>query len=291
MKLSVFGILGLAIVSAIVGIILVYSTGLGLSLENFTAVYKSFIQSNDYTFYIMMAGSVLIAILWVISLILIIVKRKPIFVIGLVLSSIASGLFEFGAISMFYDSTIGMQYTLCLVGNYLAFYVCGALALIGTAIMAVGLISMKKIVKEQNHEVEEEIKPVEETKPVEEIKQEPVEEEKPIEEEPIAKEKEVEKVEKPIEKKAPAKKEPVANKKAPVKKDVDNSKANDNGAIVYHISQRKELNKWQVKRNQSQKAVKLFDTQKDAIDYAKDLAKNQNASIRIHSKEGKIRKE
>ena len=31
---------------------------------------------------------------------------------------------------------------------------------------------------------------------------------------------------------------------------------------AYHVSQRKELNKWQVKGAGSEKAIKLFDTQK-----------------------------
>ena len=61
-------------------------------------------------------------------------------------------------------------------------------------------------------------------------------------------------------------------------------------AKAYHVSRRPELNKWQVKATGSDKALKLFNTQKEAIEYADQLAKNQNVSIRVHSKEGKIRK-
>ena len=61
-------------------------------------------------------------------------------------------------------------------------------------------------------------------------------------------------------------------------------------AKAYHVSRRADLNKWQVKATGSDKALKLFNTQKEAIEYAKQLSKNQNVSVRVHSKEGKIRK-
>lgn len=59
---------------------------------------------------------------------------------------------------------------------------------------------------------------------------------------------------------------------------------------VYHVSQRKDLNRWQVKKNQTDDAIKLFDTQKEAIEYAEGLAKSQGGSIRVHGMDGKIRK-
>ena len=37
--------------------------------------------------------------------------------------------------------------------------------------------------------------------------------------------------------------------------------------------------------------MKLFDTQKEAIDYAKTVAGNQEGSIVIHKADGKIRKQ
>jgi hypothetical protein len=88
-------------------------------------------------------------------------------------------------------------------------------------------------------------------------------------------------------KKKVAEKKVVAPKAAkPAKKKVE---ADPNKA--YHIAKRKEDGKWQVKFADGQKAIKLFDTQAEAIVYAKTLAKNQNGSIRIHSKKGKMRKE
>lgn len=47
--------------------------------------------------------------------------------------------------------------------------------------------------------------------------------------------------------------------------------------------------KWQVKGDGNDKATKTFDTQKDAIDYAKTIAKNQKSEVVIHGKDGKIR--
>ena len=39
------------------------------------------------------------------------------------------------------------------------------------------------------------------------------------------------------------------------------------------------------------KAIKLFNTQAEAIAYAKKLAENQDGSITIHKKDGKMRKQ
>lgn len=69
----------------------------------------------------------------------------------------------------------------------------------------------------------------------------------------------------------------------------NNNKYKD-GARTYHIARHLISGKWQVKLANGEKAIKLFDTQKEAIDYAKGLVKTQGGSIRIHSKVGKIRK-
>ena len=47
--------------------------------------------------------------------------------------------------------------------------------------------------------------------------------------------------------------------------------------------------KWQVKGAGNQKATKLFNTQKEAIDYAKNIAKNQRSEVVIHRPNGTIR--
>lgn len=61
------------------------------------------------------------------------------------------------------------------------------------------------------------------------------------------------------------------------------------GVKTYHIAKRPD-GKWQVKLANGQIAIKLFATQKEAIEYAEKLAKNQDGSIRVHSVKGKIRK-
>ena len=48
---------------------------------------------------------------------------------------------------------------------------------------------------------------------------------------------------------------------------------------------------WQVKLGKGEKALKLFETQAEAIAYAKEKANNQDGSIVIHKKDGKIRKQ
>lgn len=83
--------------------------------------------------------------------------------------------------------------------------------------------------------------------------------------------------------KAPAKVAPAKKEEKPAAKEISNK--------TYHISKRKEDGKWQVKFASGQKAIKLFDTQAEAIDYAKKLADNQEGSISIHKVDGKIRKQ
>lgn len=98
---------------------------------------------------------------------------------------------------------------------------------------------------------------------------------------------------KPAAKAAPAKKEEKkpAAKAAPAKKEEKKPAAKEISNKTYHISKRKEDGKWQVKFASGQKAIKLFDTQAEAIDYAKKLADNQEGSISIHKVDGKIRKQ
>ena len=58
----------------------------------------------------------------------------------------------------------------------------------------------------------------------------------------------------------------------------------------YHISRNKD-GKWQVKGEKADKALKLFDTQKEAIAYAESVSKNQDGNVVIHKKDGKVRKQ
>ncbi|MFR1565839.1 MAG: DUF2188 domain-containing protein [Christensenellales bacterium] len=58
----------------------------------------------------------------------------------------------------------------------------------------------------------------------------------------------------------------------------------------YHVSLRDD-GKWQVKFAKGNRALKLFDTQAEAIAFAKEKAENQDGAITIHKKDGKIRKQ
>ncbi len=61
---------------------------------------------------------------------------------------------------------------------------------------------------------------------------------------------------------------------------------------TYHISyHNRKLKTWKVKGEEYQKALKVFKTQKEAIDYAKALVKKNGGSIRVHSMVGKIRRD
>lgn len=102
---------------------------------------------------------------------------------------------------------------------------------------------------------------------------------KQIDKKSVVKKTETKKAEKPAVKKTEAKK--VETKKE--------TKAVDNK--VYHISKRKEDGKWQVKFASGEKAIKLFDTQAEAIKYTEKMSKNQDASMQIHKVDGKIRKQ
>lgn len=57
----------------------------------------------------------------------------------------------------------------------------------------------------------------------------------------------------------------------------------------YHVSKRED-GRWQVKNVKAEKALKIFRTQAEAIAFAKSVANNQDGSIRVHSKAGKLRK-
>ncbi|MFA6647946.1 MAG: DUF2188 domain-containing protein [Candidatus Izemoplasmatales bacterium] len=59
----------------------------------------------------------------------------------------------------------------------------------------------------------------------------------------------------------------------------------------YHVLYRKDDNKWYVKREGSDKVLRVLETQKEAIAWATIKALNQDTSIVIHKRDGKIRKQ
>ena len=65
------------------------------------------------------------------------------------------------------------------------------------------------------------------------------------------------------------------------------------GKTVYHVSKRdNDGREWKVFIQGSDKVIKLFDTQADALAHAKTLAKNKDdgSYVLLHGLDGKIRK-
>ncbi len=74
------------------------------------------------------------------------------------------------------------------------------------------------------------------------------------------------------------------------KKAADSKATESKATKIYHISKRKEDNRWQVKAQGADKALKLFLTQAEAIAFAKKTAGNQDAKIMIHKEDGSFRR-
>lgn len=169
----------------------------------------------------------------------------------------------------------------------------GALLLCLFIIILCACVRKQKTKKKKKEETRE----LEEIPAQEEEKTEKVlilsEEEKPLEikEEPEVKEEEKEMEKKTVKKET--KKEAVKAAPAKAKKE-DDVKVDDNKKEItnknYHVSLRED-GKWQVKFAKGERALKVFATQAEAIEFAKEKAVNQKGSITIHKKDGKIRKQ
>ena len=59
------------------------------------------------------------------------------------------------------------------------------------------------------------------------------------------------------------------------------------GKRVYHVSKRAEDGKWAVKFAGGEKAIKLFDTQAEALAYTKKMSENQDGVMLVHNSKGK----
>jgi hypothetical protein len=82
-----------------------------------------------------------------------------------------------------------------------------------------------------------------------------------------------------------------ATKTTPTKVKVE--KKNAFKGTVYHVSKRENNGReWKVFIEKSTKPIKIFDTQAEALDYAKDLATNKadGSYVILHGLDGKIRK-
>ena len=99
---------------------------------------------------------------------------------------------------------------------------------------------------------------------------------------------------KPAVKQAVPDKKKVAEKKKEAPKKVEPAKKpaakkpepKKEATRTYHVVKRPEDGKWEVKFAGGQKAIKLFDTQKEALEYSKVMAKNQGGSMLVHNSKG-----
>ena len=63
-------------------------------------------------------------------------------------------------------------------------------------------------------------------------------------------------------------------------------KENDDSTRVYHVAKRED-GMWQVKYAGGEKAIKLFKTQKEALEYSRKMSKNQKGKMLVHNSKGK----
>lgn len=95
----------------------------------------------------------------------------------------------------------------------------------------------------------------------------------------------------------PKKETPKVKTEEKIVKEQEPANESDMDRVVkYHVSQNKDekspnFKKWRVRKEGSNKTIKFFDTQKDAISYAEDLAKTAGSSVVIHKVDGSIRKQ
>ena len=90
----------------------------------------------------------------------------------------------------------------------------------------------------------------------------------------------------PAKKAEPAKKCGCKAKAAPAKK--PEPKKEEKKSVDfrnYHVAKRPD-GKWQVKYAGGEKAIKLFATQKEAMEFTKKMAENQGGSVLLHPSKG-----
>ena len=56
----------------------------------------------------------------------------------------------------------------------------------------------------------------------------------------------------------------------------------------HHVAPSKSGEGWQVKKSGAERASKTFDTKKQAVDYGREVSRNQKSELFIHNSDGKI---
>lgn len=321
-----FGVITLvSLILSFVGVVLLNL--LSPSFKDSTTVYISFLETlfdgsflsnTDILAYVSLGVLALLVLFSLIWLIMLLIKKKWLVFLYFLLSLAVGILFSY-TLFLFADVLIlNSRYfyfkeavTLAESGDLLAILL-SVISLFFISItvcfvITFGILSIvlaykqKKEIKEDNKSevveenslrennelksaLKEEIK--EEEKTVESENQKPVKEERIL----LVRAKRVEKAKKDqLKKVEPTKVE--VNKNAKEEEDNMNKKVEaKKSSKVYHVSHHPTEDKWQVKLAKGEKAIKLFDTQLEAIQYAREVSKSQGGSIRLHSVNGRIRK-
>ncbi len=320
-----FGVITLvSLILSFVGVVLLNL--LSPSFKDSTTVYISFLETifdgsflsnNDILAYVSLGVLALLVLFSLIWLIMLLIKKKWLVFLYFLLSLAVGVLFSY-TLFLFADVLVlNNRYfyfkeavTLAESGDLLAILL-SVISLFFISItvcfvITFGILSIvlaykqKKEIKEddkskleenslsENNElksvVKEEIK--EEEKVAESEIQKPVKEERIL----LVRAKRVEKAKKEqLKKVEPTKVE--ASKNVKEEEEIMNKKVETKkSSKVYHVSHHPTEDKWQVKLAKGEKAIKLFDTQLEAIQYAREVSKSQGGSIRLHSVNGRIRK-
>lgn len=280
----------------------------------------SFKANSDILSYVSLFVLFLFAVLSLLWLVLLLIKKKWLVFLYFILALLTGGLFSY-ALFLFADVTVLNQSyfyfkdAVALANNKeLAPILLAVITLFLISITVCFVITFEILsivyVYKQKKEVEDEVKVVNDEptdlKPVVEeeniLKTEVSEEVKPQEaseptKERAKKEERILLVKPRQTKSVQEEKETVSSStSSSVNKEEDKEvktikkASNSKSGKVYHVSHHPTENKWQVKLAKGEKALKLFDTQLEAIQYAKEVSKSQGGSIRLHSVNGRIRK-
>lgn len=171
----------------------------------------------------------------------------------------------------------------------IAFLVLFVLAFVDMALPTRKQMQAEKALEEEVYEIVEEedemergphdapIEYTDEEKEDEENLEEISEAERKVVEHKVEKTKEVQETPEKLAKKVEGKE--VAVKKNETKKEKEYDR-------IYHVMKRAKDDRWIVKIAQSRKAIKIFDTQKESIEYAEILASNNNGVVRVFASKG-----
>lgn len=167
----------------------------------------------------------------------------------------------------------------------------GLLAVLVILLLFVFLRKPKKAETVEPKKVNVESVKVPEAEPAKVVESKKEVESKPVEPQPVETPKEPVVTE-------PVKPVVVASEEEEDEGDDDPSKDNvtKDKPAKYHVSQNKDdknpnYKKWRVRKEGSTKTIKYLETQKEAIEYATDLAEKAGTTIVIHKMDGSIRKQ